>query len=70
MTHAVFSKVNPCFQKAQVFCMDLQPAADPYNVVCRSILKYTVIRDYILVTTMMLNFSQVTEIIYLIIKSI
>ena len=30
----VFSKVNPCFQKAQVFCMDLQPAADPYNVVC------------------------------------
>ena len=26
----VFSKVNPCFQKAQVFCMDLQPAADPY----------------------------------------
>ena len=32
----VFSKVNPFFQKAQVFCMDLQPAADPYNVVCRS----------------------------------
>ena len=31
----VFSKVNPFFQKAQVFCMDLQPAADPYNVVCR-----------------------------------
>ena len=31
----VFSKVNPCIQKAQVFCMDLQPAADPYNVVCR-----------------------------------
>ena len=30
----VFSKVNLCFQKAQVFCMDLQPAADPYNVVC------------------------------------
>ena len=30
----VFSKVNPFFQKAQVFCMDLQPAADPYNVVC------------------------------------
>ena len=30
----VFSKVNPCFLKAQVFCMDLQPAADPYNVVC------------------------------------
>ena len=29
----VFSKVNPFFQKAQVFCMDLQPAADPYNVV-------------------------------------
>ena len=25
----VFSKVNPFFQKAQVFCMDLQPAADP-----------------------------------------
>ena len=33
----VFSKVNPFFQKAQVFCMDLQPAADPYNVVCRFI---------------------------------
>ena len=31
----VFLKVNPFFQKAQVFCMDLQPAADPYNVVCR-----------------------------------
>ena len=31
----VFSKVNPFFQKAQVFCMDLQPAADPYNVVCK-----------------------------------
>ena len=31
----LFSKVNPFFQKAQVFCMDLQPAADPYNVVCR-----------------------------------
>ena len=31
----VFWKVNPFFQKAQVFCMDLQPAADPYNVVCR-----------------------------------
>ena len=30
----VFSKVNPFFQKAQVFCMDLQPATDPYNVVC------------------------------------
>ena len=32
----VFSKVNPFFQKAQVFCMDLHPAADPYNVVCTS----------------------------------
>ena len=31
----VFSKVNPFFQKAQVFCMALQPAADPYNVVCK-----------------------------------
>ena len=31
----VFSKANPFFQKARVFCMDLQPAADPYNVVCR-----------------------------------
>ena len=30
-----FWKKNPCFQKAHVFCMDLQPAADPYNVVCR-----------------------------------
>ena len=29
----VFLEVNPCFQKAHVFCMDLQPAADPYNVV-------------------------------------
>ena len=27
-------EVNPCFQKAHLFCMDLQPAADPYNVVC------------------------------------
>ena len=34
----VFSKVNPFFQKAQVFCMDLQPAADPYNVVCKQTL--------------------------------
>ena len=25
----VFLEVNPCFQKAHVFCMDLQPAADP-----------------------------------------
>ena len=33
---SVFSKVNPCFQKAQVFCMDLQPATDPYNVVCNT----------------------------------
>ena len=31
----VFLEVNPCFQRAHVFCMDLQPAADPYNVVCR-----------------------------------
>ena len=30
----MFFEVNPCFQKAHVFCMDLQPAADPYNVVC------------------------------------
>ena len=30
----VFLEVNPCFQRAQVFCIDLQPAADPYNVVC------------------------------------
>ena len=29
----VFLEVNPCFQRAHVFCMDLQPAADPYNVV-------------------------------------
>ena len=36
----VFSKVNPFFQKAQVFCMDLQPAADPYNVVCNLGLRY------------------------------
>ena len=30
----MFLEANPCFQKAHVFCMDLQPAADPYNVVC------------------------------------
>ena len=30
----VFFEVNPCFQRAHIFCMDLQPAADPYNVVC------------------------------------
>ena len=30
----VFLEVNPCFQRAHIFCMDLQPAADPYNVVC------------------------------------
>ena len=34
----VFLEVKPCFQKAHVFCMDLQPAADPYNVVCKSSL--------------------------------
>ena len=33
-TDCVFLEVNPCFQRAHVFCMDLQPAADPYNVVC------------------------------------
>ena len=34
----VFLEVNPCFQRVHdVFCMDLQPAADPYNVVCRVI---------------------------------
>ena len=32
----VFLEVNPCFQRAHIFCMDLQPAADPYNVVCRT----------------------------------
>ena len=31
----MFLEVNPCFQKAHLFCMDLQPAADPYNVVCK-----------------------------------
>ena len=30
----VFLEVNPCFQRAHVFCMDPQPAVDPYNVVC------------------------------------
>ena len=30
----MFLEINPCFQRAHVFCMDLQPAADPYNVVC------------------------------------
>ena len=29
----MFLEVNPCFHP-HVFCMDLQPAADPYNVVC------------------------------------
>ena len=29
----VFLEVNPCFQRAHVVCMDLQPPADPYNVV-------------------------------------
>ena len=33
----MFLEVNPCFQKAHVFCMDLQPTADPYNVVCNII---------------------------------
>ena len=33
LTMCVFLEVNPCFQKAHVSCMDLQPAADPYNVV-------------------------------------
>ena len=42
----VFSKVNPFFQKAQVFCMDLQPAADPYNVVCRPIYDVLVAVDH------------------------
>ena len=37
----VFLEVNPCFQKAHVFCMDLQPAADPYNVVCKSSLLFS-----------------------------
>ena len=30
----MFLEVNPYFQKAHLFCMDLQPAADPYNVAC------------------------------------
>ena len=33
----VFLEVNPCFQRPHVFCMDLQPAADPYNVVCSKV---------------------------------
>ena len=32
----MFLEVNPWFQKAHIFCMDLQPAADPYSVVCTS----------------------------------
>ena len=32
----MFLEVNPCFQKAHVFCMDLQPAADPYNFLCKA----------------------------------
>ena len=35
----MFLEVNPCFQRAHVFSMDLQlqPAANPYNVVCKLI---------------------------------
>ena len=29
----MFSEVNSCFQRAHNFCMNLQPVADPYNVV-------------------------------------
>ena len=36
----MFLEVNPCFQRAHIFCMDLQPAADPYNVVCNTVQKY------------------------------
>ena len=28
-----FSLSFSCFQRARVFCMGLQPAADPYNIV-------------------------------------
>ena len=41
----VFLKVKPFFQKAPVFCMDLQPAADPYNVVCKQTL-HTIATPY------------------------
>ena len=34
----LFLEVNPCFQRAHVFCMDLQPTADPYNVACRLVV--------------------------------
>ena len=43
-TDCVFLEVNPCFQKAHIFCMDLQPAADPYNVVCT----FTACNQYLL----------------------
>ena len=33
-TDYVFLEVNPCFERAHVFFMDLQPAADPYSVIC------------------------------------
>ena len=36
----VFLEVNPYFQSAHIFCMDLQPAADPYNVVYRPTCKH------------------------------
>ena len=58
----VFSKVNLCFQKAQVFCMDLQPAADPYNVVCTlpASLFYTLLHPHqnFKIATIFLNFQN------------
>ena len=40
----MFLEVNPCFQKAHVFCIsDLQPAADPYSVVCTIQLEATML---------------------------
>ena len=38
-------EVNPCFQKAHhLFCMDLQPAADPYNV-CMWIVQQVILEN-------------------------
>ena len=56
----VFSKVNLFFQKAQVFCMDLQPAADPYNVVCSAapalIAFKLILRDLFSLAVKLVNF--------------
>ena len=42
----MFLEVNPCFQKAHIFCMDLQPAADPYNVVCTPLVQRVILENW------------------------